>query len=591
MGSGSSKQEKRNTAGGNEGKPSRATPEVSHIEVKPQTTVAFVEAENNTPDDITKLHEHMSRLNSTVSELNDKISRWSRNNTRSASGKFSIRSPSFHRPAYYAPEISAILEDPRYNKGTAFTEAERNQYRLKGLLPPKVEDLETQVRRALLQFRSHASPLNKYSYLASLLNTNQTVFYKLLTDNLTEMLPIIYTPTVGEACQKFGNIFHHTLGMYISIDDRADLSAILENWPVAPDIIVVTDGSRILGLGDLGTNGMGIPIGKLSVYVAGAGFHPGKTLPITLDLGTNNQALLTDDLYLGKRKNRVGSQEFFSFMEDFMCAVCYKWPHCLVQFEDFSSENAFALLEKYRDRFFCFNDDIQGTGAVILAGIINAARITKIALPEHKFVFFGAGSAGVGVADMIASYITLVHGVDADAARKQFYFVDTKGLITTHRPNDVLASHKKRFARTDVTTQYTTLVDTVRFVKPTVLLGLSTTQGAFTEEVVKEMAKINERPVIFPLSNPTSKSECTAIQAFEWTDGRVVFASGSPFDPVQLHGRTYIPGQGFLFIYFLYIAWISYKTHLRFDQLPDIKLFSPYLILTSIISHRKQHGE
>eukprot|EP00002_Diphylleia_rotans_P007115 TRINITY_DN165_c0_g2_i16.p1 TRINITY_DN165_c0_g2~~TRINITY_DN165_c0_g2_i16.p1 ORF type:complete len:370 (+),score=59.73 TRINITY_DN165_c0_g2_i16:54-1163(+) len=350
MGSGSSKQEKRNTAGGNEGKPSRATPEVSHIEVKPQTTVAFVEAENNTPDDITKLHEHMSRLNSTVSELNDKISRWSRNNTRSASGKFSIRSPSFHRPAYYAPEISAILEDPRYNKGTAFTEAERNQYRLKGLLPPKVEDLETQVRRALLQFRSHASPLNKYSYLASLLNTNQTVFYKLLTDNLTEMLPIIYTPTVGEACQKFGNIFHHTLGMYISIDDRADLSAILENWPVAPDIIVVTDGSRILGLGyeydskkkvfsnllklgfrcrhnlngnnipysfqtisfrDLGTNGMGIPIGKLSVYVAGAGFHPGKTLPITLDLGTNNQALLTDDLYLGKRKNRVGSQVFF----------------------------------------------------------------------------------------------------------------------------------------------------------------------------------------------------------------------------------------------------------------------------------------
>ncbi|EFA83632.1 NADP-dependent malate dehydrogenase [Heterostelium album PN500] len=436
-----------------------------------------------------------------------------------------------------------ILRSSFANKGTAFDQDERKKYGLRGLLPPRTETIVEQAERALAQFTSFQSNLEKYIFLNCLRDRNETLFFYLLVNNLELMMPIVYTPTVGEACQKFGNEFRFAQGMYFSSQDKGQFREMLDNWPHKEvDIIVVSDGSRILGLGDLGTNGMGIPVGKLQLYVAGAGFHPSRTLPVIIDAGVNTKKYLDDKFYLGEKHARLSDPEYYALMEEFLVAVYNKWPKVLVQFEDISNDHCFTLLENYRNRFLCFNDDIQGTGSVILAGFINAVRATQIPLKDHRMVFFGAGSAGIGVADCIVSLME-EQGMTKEEARKRFWFVDSKGLITTNR-GDELAEHKKAYARTDYTTQLKSLLEVVKDVKPTALVGLSGIGRSFTQEIVEEMSKNVEKPIVFSLSNPTSNAECTAEQAYQWSEGRCIFASGSPFAPVEYRGHTFVPGQG-----------------------------------------------
>ncbi len=444
------------------------------------------------------------------------------------------------------PDLAAmrgvdILHDPRLNKGTAFTPEERENLGLRGLLPPRIMPVDEQLERVYENYGYKGSDLMKYIYLLGLLDRNETLFYMLLERHLEEMMPIVYTPTVGLACQKYSRIFRRPRGICISLDDLGAVDKLLSNWPYQDiRIIVVTDGERILGLGDLGLNGMGIPVGKLSLYVAAAGIEPCQTLPVTLDVGTNNEELLEDPLYLGLARKRERGELYDQLVDEFIWAVHERWPQCLIQFEDFGSTNAFRLLEKYRDRTLVFNDDIQGTGAVAFAGLLGALRITGQPLIEQRIVFLGAGEAGIGIAKAIVTGL-LEAGLDETAARGRFWFVDSKGLVTKDR-YDQLAEHKKLFARDDKPIKR--LVDVVEHVWPTVLLGVSGQPGLFNEQVVKTMAQHEERPIIFALSNPTSKAECTAEQAYSWTEGRAIFASGSPFDPVVHNGQTFHPGQG-----------------------------------------------
>eukprot|EP01133_Synstelium_polycarpum_P014805 gene14805-17504_t len=423
------------------------------------------------------------------------------------------------------------------------TQSQRESLGLRGLLPPRQETIEDQAERCLTQFHSFQTTLEKYVFLNCLRDRNETLFYYLLVNNLELMMPIVYTPTVGEACQKFGNEFRSTQGMYFATQDRGHMRRMLDNWPNQQvDIIVVSDGSRILGLGDLGTNGMGIPVGKLQLYVAGAGFHPSRTLPVIIDAGTNTKKYLDDKFYLGEKHTRISDAEYYQLMEEFLVAVYDKWPNVLVQFEDISNDHCFTLLEQYRNRFFCFNDDIQGTGSVILSGFINAVRAVQIPLADHRLVFFGAGSAGIGVADCIMTLFKEA-GLTEEEARKRFWFVDSKGLITNNR-GDELQEHKKLYARTDVQCQLKSLLEVVREIKPTALIGLSGIGRSFTQDVLEEMTKHVQRPIVFALSNPTTNAECTAEQAYQWTEGRAIFASGSPFAPVQYGDHTLVPGQG-----------------------------------------------
>jgi len=435
-----------------------------------------------------------------------------------------------------------LLTDSLLNKGTAFSMEERDKLNIRGLVPPRCVDMETQAHRIMNKYNWKTSPLEKFIYLSSLQDRNENLFYKVLMENLIEMTPIVYTPVVGQACQQFGHIYRRPRGMYFSTADRGKFREMMDNWPRNNvDIIVVTDGSRILGLGDLGTNGMGIPIGKLSLYIAGAGIYPSRTLPVLLDVGTNNENLLNEPLYLGANHNRLTGDEFYELVDEFVQAAKDRWPMALIQFEDFTNDHAFPLLEKYRDNTLCFNDDIQGTGAVILSGVIGAMRILKNKLAEQKVVFYGAGSAGIGVADMIVAGMMEEGNLTAEEARKNFWFIDSKGLVTHKRDGD-LAEHKIPYARNDEFLP--TLLDVVKSVKPTILMGLSGQPQTFTKEIIKEMQKHTERPVIFSLSNPTSKSECTAEQVYKWTNGNAIFVSGSPFDKVEFDGKIYIPGQG-----------------------------------------------
>jgi malate dehydrogenase (oxaloacetate-decarboxylating)(NADP+) len=435
------------------------------------------------------------------------------------------------------------------NRGTAQSIKERESNKLYGLIPTAVETLEQQVTRCLEQVRSKKSDIEKYIYLSNLRNSNVNLFYKLLMDNFEELIPIIYTPTVGEACVKFSHIYNMSNrdGLYISINDKGRVSTILENWIYEnPDITVITDGSRILGLGDLGINGMGIPIGKLSLYVGAAGINPIRTLPITLDLGTNNPSHLEDPMYIGLRKKRPEDPEFFEFLDEVMDALSAKWPNIIIQHEDFSGSHAFALLERQRNKYSMFNDDIQGTGAVILSGLINAFRETGIQLKDHRILFLGAGSAGVGVAKQICEHFVRAGNMSFDEARNHFWFVDTKGLVTFDR-GDQLAKHKTIFARKDNNgQQFKDLKSALEYVKPTCLIGLSTQGGAFTSEIIKRMAELNERPIIFPLSNPLKNSECSYESAMHYSDCRVIFASGSLFPPYTdpATQKVYYPSQG-----------------------------------------------
>jgi len=432
------------------------------------------------------------------------------------------------------------LHNPVFNKGTAFTEAERDALGLRGLLPPHVQTMDEQVARVMSNFRSKSSDIERYIQMIALQDRNETLFYRVLMDHLEEMMPIVYTPTVGKACQEFGHIFRRSRGFYISSNDGGQIEKILQNWPTRDvRVIVVTDGERILGLGDLGASGMGIPIGKLSLYTACAGINPAQCLPITIDVGTDNETMLADPLYTGLRQKRIRGEAYDLLIEEFMAAVGKVFPGVLVQFEDFGNSNAFRLLKRYRDRICTFNDDIQGTGSVALAGILSALRITGKKMADQRVLLLGAGEAGMGIAENIVAYL-VEEGMSEAEARKRCWFVDSKGLIVKRR--DGLTEHKLHFAHDHA--PCADLLTAVKSLKPTMLLGVAGQGRSFTPEIIKTMAELNERPVIFALSNPTSKAECTAEEAYTLTNGRAVFASGSPFAPVKFGGKTLVPGQG-----------------------------------------------
>ena len=433
-----------------------------------------------------------------------------------------------------------LLHNPLLNHGTAFTEEERDAYKLRGLLPPRVFTQERQVQRSLGNYRKKLTDLERYIYLISLEDRNETLFYRLVMDNLEEMMPIIYTPTVGKACQEFAHIFRRPRGLYISAEDKGRVAEVIANWPLDDvEVIVVTDGERILGLGDLGVNGMGIPVGKLSLYTACAGINPAKTLPITLDVGTENEKLLDDPLYIGLPQRRLRGAEYDALVDEFMTAVNERYPNVMVQFEDFANLNAFRLLHKYRNQYCTFNDDIQGTASVTLAGIYSSLRLTGGKLSEQKLLFLGAGEAGIGIADLIVSAM-MDEGLSEAEARQRCWFVDSRGLVESTRTD--LAEHKLHYAHEFA--PQPNLLAAVNALKPTGIIGVSGRGQMFTKPIVEAMAALNERPIVFALSNPTANSECTAEEAYTWSEGRAIFASGSPFDSVTYNGKTFVPGQG-----------------------------------------------
>ncbi len=433
-----------------------------------------------------------------------------------------------------------ILHDPVRNKGTAFTDAEREALKLTGLLPPRVHSIAEQELRVLGNVREKATDLERYLYLVALQDRNETLFYRVVMNNIEEMMPLIYTPTVGLACQEFQHIYRSPRGLYVSLQDRGRVKELLQNWPhKEARIIVVTDGERILGLGDLGADGMGIPIGKLSLYTACAGIRPTQCMPVMLDVGTNNKKLLNDPLYNGLECRRVRGEQYDELFEEFVTAANEVFPGVLIQLEDFGNTNAFSLLAKYRNKVCLFNDDIQGTGAVAVSGIIAALRISGGKLSEQKILFLGAGEAAIGVADVFVSALA-EEGISAEQARNQCWFVDTEGLLV--RSRELIVEHKRPYAHEHPPID--DFLDVVRDIKPTAVLGLSGQPGSFTKDIIAAMADINERPIVFALSNPTSKAECTAEQAYTWSQGRAIFASGSPFAPVRIGNQTYVPGQG-----------------------------------------------
>ena len=435
---------------------------------------------------------------------------------------------------------TALLRDPQLNKWTAFTEAEREALGLVGLVPEGVDNEDTQIQRVNLQLSKKPNDLEKYIYLSQLQDTDDTLFYRVLMSDPAQFLPLVYTPTVGEACLQFGHIIRRPKGLYLSIKRKGRVREILRNWPKRDvRFIVVTSGERILGLGDLGANGMGIPIGKLALYTACAGIPPQYSLPMLADCGTNNDALLRDPLYLGLRQTRPAIAELDEFVDEFVTAVQEEFPNCCIQFEDWAGVDAVRLLARYRDKVCCFNDDIQGTAAVALAGLLGALRITRGKLSGQTFLFLGAGSAGTGIADLLVQAMT-AEGLSADAARARIWFFDVNGLLETSRKD--LADFQKPYAHSHPPVK--DFVQAIEAIKPTAIIGVSTVAKAFNQRVIEAMSRVNERPIIFPYSNPTSHSECTAEEAYRWSEGRAIFASGSPFPPVRFADRTFVPGQG-----------------------------------------------
>jgi malate dehydrogenase (oxaloacetate-decarboxylating)(NADP+) len=457
------------------------------------------------------------------------------------------------------PRGMDLLHTPGLNKSTAFSEAEREALGLIGLLPEAIEDEDRQVERVLHQIGRKPTELGKYIYLSALMDNDETLFFRVLMSDPARFMPIVYTPTVGLACQEFGHILRRPRGLYLSINRRGRIREILSNWPERDvRIIVVTDGERILGLGDLGANGMGIPIGKLALYTACAGVPPQATLPIVLDVGTNNQSLLDDPLYLGLRQPRARGADYDALVEEFVMAVQDEFPKCCIQFEDFANPNALPLLARYRDRVCCFNDDIQGTAAVAVAGIYGAVRIQNTRMADQRFLVLGAGSAGTGIVDLLIQ--TMVsEGMPEAEARARFWLFDSKGLIVSARTD--LVGYKQQYAQPGPLV--TDFAEAVEAVRPTAIIGVSTIAKAFDRRVIEAMARINERPIIFPYSNPTSRSECTAEEAYTWSGGRAIFASGSPFPPVALGGRTFVPGQGNNVYIFPAVGMAVYATEAR----------------------------
>lgn len=436
-----------------------------------------------------------------------------------------------------------VLRDPRVNKGSAFSVKERRQLGVLGLLPPAVQTQSDQVCVALENLDRCENDLDQYIYLMGLLERNEKLFYRVVNDNIERTMPLIYTPTVGHACQKYGLVLRNPMGLYISINDVGHVSEVIANWPEkSVKVIVVTDGERILGLGDLGVNGMGIPVGKLCLYTACAGVKPRDCLPITLDVGTNNQNFLNDPLYMGLRQKRVTGEQYDNFLDEFMKAVVKRFgEHTLIQFEDFGNHNAFVLLERYRSKYCTFNDDIQGTAAVTVSGLMSSCKMIGKKLSDLTYLFQGAGEAALGIAELLVAAIQ-AEGKTKEKAIEKVWLVDSKGLIVKDRPKGGLSPLKNVYAHAHAPCD--TLEEAVKLVKPNAIIGVAAIPGAFSESVLRSMAALNDRPIVFALSNPTSKAECTAEQAYTITKGQCVFASGSPFPPVTVDQKTLTPSQG-----------------------------------------------
>jgi malate dehydrogenase (oxaloacetate-decarboxylating)(NADP+) len=434
----------------------------------------------------------------------------------------------------------SILYNPRKNKGTAFTKNERQKYGLTGILPDTIESMETQIMRIQEQIENLKKPINKYIYLTGLLDTNETLFFKTVISDPAKYLPLVYTPTVGEACERLGHIARRPRGLFISIKNKNKIESLLKNWPVKDvRFTVVTDGQRILGLGDLGICGIGIPIGKLALYTSCAGVPPELTLPIVLDAGTDNEKFLNDPLYPGIRQKRDKGKKYDDFVDAFVKAVTKVYPKICIQWEDFAGVNAIRILNKYRDKVCTFNDDIQGTAAIAVAGFIAISRLLRKPFAEQRFLFLGAGAAAFGIADMLVKKFQK-DGLSKEEAYQRCWMFDVNGLLVKSRTD--LAEHQKAFAHEGEPSK--DFAESILKIKPTAIIGVSTVGGAFTQQVIENMSAINERPIIFPYSNPTSHSECTAEQAYTWSKGKAIFASGSPFAPVTYNGKIFTPGQG-----------------------------------------------
>lgn len=432
-----------------------------------------------------------------------------------------------------------ILHDGTLNKSTAFTREEREALGLRGLLPYKVSNQKTQIQRIMQNVRRKAYDIERYVLLNALQDRNEKLFYQTVIEHIDEIMPLIYTPTVGQACKEFSHIFRRSKGFYITPEDKGCVSKILDNWPEKDiRVIVITDGQRILGLGDLGANGMGIPIGKLSLYTACAGIHPHQCLPVMLDVGTNNKEYLEDSLYLGYPYPRLEADSYFELVDEFVMAIQDKYPNALIQFEDFLTPKAYALLRKYRDRVLCFNDDIQGTASVALAGVYASGRITGLNFADLRIMFLGAGSAATGIADLMVSAFQ-DEGLTEQEAYSRLCFVDINGLVTSERKD--LMEHNLPYAHEYEPMDLITAIDSIQ---PHVLIGATGAPGTFTKQVIEHMSANNDRPVIFALSNPTDRAECTAEEAYNWSKGKAVFASGSPFSQVDYNGSKFRPGLG-----------------------------------------------
>jgi malate dehydrogenase (oxaloacetate-decarboxylating)(NADP+) len=449
-----------------------------------------------------------------------------------------------------------LLRDPALNKSTAFSEAEKQTFDLVGLVPDVTESEDLQLSRVMMQLGHKTTDLDRYIYLVNLLDHNETLFYRTVMSDPARFLPIVYDPTIGEACLKFGHIYRQPRGMYLSMTRRGKVKDVLRNWP-EKDVrfICVTDGGRILGLGDLGANGAGIPIGKLELYTACAGVPPQYLLPMYLDAGTNNEQYLHDPLYLGMRKTRPPTEELYSFVDEFVEAVQEVFPKCCIHFEDWTGVDAVHLLERYRDKYCVYNDDVQGTAGITLAGMINAAKLKRTQLKDEKYLFLGAGSAGIGLANLLCSAL-VAQGMTLKDARSRVYMFDINGLLESTRTD--LVDFQKPYAHKHAPTR--DFVKAIESIKPTTIIGVSTIGGAFTKEVIEAMSRINDRPVVLALSNPTEHAECTAEQAYTWSNGKAIYAAGVQFSPVHLNGRTFLPGQANNFYIFPAVGMAIFAT-------------------------------
>lgn len=449
-----------------------------------------------------------------------------------------------------------VLQDPKLNKSTAFTESEKQALGLVGLVPDVIETEDEQLQRVNYQLGQKPTDLERYIYLMNLLDHNETLFYRTLMSDPARFLPVVYDPTIGEACLKFGHIYRQARGMYLSITRRGTVKDVLKNWP-EKDVrfICVTDAGRILGLGDLGANGMGIPIGKLQLYTACAGVPPQYLLPMYLDAGTNNEQYLHDPLYLGMRKTRSSTEELYSFVDEFVQAVQEVFPKCCIHFEDWTGVDAVHLLQRYRDKYCVYNDDVQGTAGIVLTGMINAAKIKGTKLSDERYLLLGAGSAGIGLANLLCSAM-VQEGLTLKQAQSRVYMFDINGLLEDTRKD--LVDFQQPYAQRHAPTR--DFVAAVESIKPTTIIGVSTVGGTFTQKVIETISRINERPVVLALSNPTDHAECTPEQAYTWSKGKAIYAAGVQFPAVDYNGQTFLPGQANNFYIFPAVGMAVFAT-------------------------------